>query len=170
MNMRNRDKPKEEIDIDACYNRYGPMVLRRCRKLLRDEEKAFDAMQEVFVKLLEYSERLEGNYLSSLLYRIATNHCLNKIRNERRHQDLDYQYILHHVPAIANQDYGLVARNLLEYVLKEEKKSTHRIAVLYFVNSMTLKEIAALEGMSVAGVHKKIDKVIRFLKNKGGQG
>jgi RNA polymerase sigma-70 factor, ECF subfamily len=168
--MRNPKEQKTDIDIDACYNRYGPMVLRRCRRLLGDEEKAFDAMQEVFVKLLEQSENLDGSYLSSLLYRIATNHCLNKLRNERRHQELDYQYILHHVPAIAHQDYGVVARNLLEYILKEEKKSTHRIAVMYFVYGMTLKEIASAEGMSVAGVHKRIDKVTGFLKNKGGQG
>ena len=28
------------IDVEATYERYGPMVLRRCRTLLRDEERA----------------------------------------------------------------------------------------------------------------------------------
>ena len=41
-----------EIDLEVYYIRYGPMVLRRCRRMLRDEQSAFDAMQEVFVKLL----------------------------------------------------------------------------------------------------------------------
>jgi len=73
-----------EIDIAAYYEQYGPMVLRRCRFLLKDEERALDAMQEVFVKLLENQHRLEGTYPSSLLYRIATNVCLNMLRSKSR--------------------------------------------------------------------------------------
>ena len=36
----------KEIDVEAYYARYGPMLLRRCRRLLRYNEKAFDALQE----------------------------------------------------------------------------------------------------------------------------
>lgn len=73
-----------EIDIAAYYEQYGPMVLRRCKFLLKDEERALDAMQEVFVKLLENHHRLAGTYPSSLLYRIATNVCLNMLRSKSR--------------------------------------------------------------------------------------
>ena len=37
-------------DFDSLYRTFGPMVLRRCRFLLKDEEKALDAMQDVFVR------------------------------------------------------------------------------------------------------------------------
>jgi RNA polymerase sigma-70 factor (ECF subfamily) len=47
---------KNEIDVEAYYARYGPMVLRRCRRLLQDSEKAFDALQDAFEKLLVYRE------------------------------------------------------------------------------------------------------------------
>jgi hypothetical protein len=40
------------------YERFGPMVLRRCRYLLRDEDTALDAMQDVFVRVLERRERM----------------------------------------------------------------------------------------------------------------
>ncbi len=69
-----------EINIEEYYTRYGPMVMRRCRQLLRDEEKALDAMQEVFTKLMINKKRLRGIYPSSLLFRISTNVCLNMIR------------------------------------------------------------------------------------------
>jgi RNA polymerase sigma-70 factor (ECF subfamily) len=36
------------LDIEQFYRRYGPMVLRRCERLLRDPEKAADAMHDVF--------------------------------------------------------------------------------------------------------------------------
>jgi RNA polymerase sigma-70 factor (ECF subfamily) len=31
-------------DFDNLYRQYGPMVLRRCRFILKNEEKALDAM------------------------------------------------------------------------------------------------------------------------------
>jgi RNA polymerase sigma-70 factor (ECF subfamily) len=65
------------------------MVLRRCRFLLRDEDRALDATQEVFVKLLESGSRLRDEFPSSLLYRIATNVCLNMLRTERRARTVD---------------------------------------------------------------------------------
>ena len=72
------------IDAEALYRRYSPMVLRRCRFLLRDEEQASDAMQDVFVQLLRKQEQLHGRYPSSLLYRMATNHSLNLLRRSGR--------------------------------------------------------------------------------------
>src|SRR5262245_33959542 len=60
------------------------MVLRRCRRLLGAEEEARDACQDVFVRLIEHRRRLKQDYPSSLLYRIATNVCLNRIRQRTR--------------------------------------------------------------------------------------
>ncbi|HWM85808.1 MAG TPA: sigma factor, partial [Kofleriaceae bacterium] len=54
------------IDTEEFYRRYGPMVLRRCRQLLHDDERARDAMHDVFVKLLRYQDRLEDTAPSSL--------------------------------------------------------------------------------------------------------
>ena len=48
------------LDVDALYQKYGPMVLRRCRRLLGDEDEAVDVMQEVFVRLLQHRERLSA--------------------------------------------------------------------------------------------------------------
>ena len=35
------------LDSQSYYSTYGPMVLRRCRKLLGDEHAARDAMHDV---------------------------------------------------------------------------------------------------------------------------
>jgi DNA-directed RNA polymerase specialized sigma24 family protein len=60
------------------------MVIRRCRQLLRDEDDALDAAKDVFVRLIERQRELHARYPSSLLYRIATNVCLNRIRDRGR--------------------------------------------------------------------------------------
>src|SRR5512135_3751491 len=82
------------VDVEALYRKYGPMVLRRCRSLLRDEEKAMDAMQNTFVRVLKHSGRLDARAPSSLLYCIATNVCLNMMRSDRRHPQYSDDEIL----------------------------------------------------------------------------
>ena len=154
------------IDIESYYVRYGPMVLRRCRKMLKNEQSAYDAMHEVFLNVLSNQNRLTGDYPSALLYRIATNVCLNRIRNERKHSLNEYLDILHNISFIESQEENS-ARNFLGYILVNEKLYPQQIAVLYFVNGMTIKEIAETKNLSISGVHKHLDKLRRKIRDKG---
>ena len=155
------------IDIESFYVRYGPMVLRRCRRMLQNEQSAHDAMHEVFLKILSNQNRLTGEYPSALLYRIATNVCLNRIRNERKHSLNEYLDILYNTSFFENKETNNSAINLLAYILEKEKESTRQIAVLYFLNGMTIKEIAETKNLSISGVHKHLDKLRRKIREKG---
>jgi Sigma-70 region 2 len=75
------------FDLEACYRRYGPLVHRRCLRLLRSEAQAEEAMHDVFVELLRRQERIEDRGLSSLLFQIATHVSLNRLRTRRRHPE-----------------------------------------------------------------------------------
>ena len=74
----------DRSDVENLYQRYSRLVLQRCRGLLKDEDLAADAMQDTFVKVLCHSATLNLRYPSGLLYRIATNTCLNALRESRR--------------------------------------------------------------------------------------
>lgn len=152
----NMDNEQLGINVEEFYTRYGPMVLRRCRKLLRDEEKARDAMQEVFVKVLINKKRLKNQYPSSLLFRIATNVCLNIIRGERSRPAAADEDILNNIAFYDETEDLLIMGNLLDYIFKREKKSTREIAVMHFLDGMTLKEVADEVGLSVSGVRKRL--------------
>jgi len=135
--------------------------------MLKNEQSAYDATQEVFLKILSSQNRLTGTYPSALLYRVATNVCLNRIRNERKHALNEYLDILHNISFFENQQEDHSARKLLEYVLGKENESTRKIAVMYFVNGMTIKEIAETMNLSISGVHKRLDKLRRKIRDKG---
>lgn len=130
-----------EINIEEYYTRYGPMVMRRCRQLLRDEEKALDAMQEVFTKLMIRQKRLRGIYPSSLLFRISTNVCLNMIRDQRSHRSIDIgsEDLLIQLASYDKGEDRLIIRDLLDRLFRKEKQSTREIATLHFVDGMTLQ-------------------------------
>jgi RNA polymerase sigma-70 factor (ECF subfamily) len=145
-----------EINIEEFYLRYGPMVLRRCRQLLRDEEKAKDAAQEVFAKLLINKKQLKNQYPSSLLFRISTNTCLNMIRDHRNCHLLDGEDILERIAAYDESEEKIVMQDILKKIFRKENPSTREIAVMLYVDGMTHQEVADEIGLSVSGVRKRI--------------
>jgi len=145
----------EYREITALYERYSGMVLRRCRQLLREEALAEDAAQDVFVQFLRHGDRLTAEFPSSLLYRIATNHCLNLIRDLRR-QDPHIEEWLRRLSDWEDPAPRLEARSLLARLFGKHEESTRTMAVLHLLDGMTLEEVADEVGMSVSGVRKRL--------------
>jgi len=144
------------MDVEDLYRRYGPMVIRRCRQLLRNEDEALDVTQDVFVKLLQRRDRLRADYPSSLLYRIATNLCLNRIRDNRRRPETPGDEFLLRIADLEDVEPRLEARSVLNRLFGRHQESTRTIAVLHFQDGMTLEEAAREVGLSVSGVRKRL--------------
>jgi RNA polymerase sigma-70 factor (ECF subfamily) len=74
-------------DVEA----FAPLVeghqerlLRLCERLLGDREEARDAVQEVFLKAFRKAGAFRPRgQVYTWLYRIAVNHCLNRLRRRR---------------------------------------------------------------------------------------
>ncbi|SVE42262.1 uncharacterized protein METZ01_LOCUS495116 [marine metagenome] len=144
------------MDVEELYQRYGPMVMRRCRQLLKEENEALDATQDVFVQILKRRDRLEMTHPSSLLYRIATNQCLNRIRDRQRRATMPGDGFLERVAVLDDTEPRLEARSVLERLFGRHQESTRTMAVLHFQDGMTLEEVAGEVGMSVSGVRKRL--------------
>ena len=155
-----RSARKESIlDIEDLYRRYGPMVLRRCRWMLRDEAWAKDAMQDVFVQLLR-RETLVVDHPSSLLHRIATNVCLNLLRSRKRHPEDQEEDLLLRIASSEDHGGQIEARSVLDRLFGREKESTRTIAVMHLLDGYTLEEVARETGLSVSGIRKRL-RVLR---------
>jgi RNA polymerase sigma-70 factor (ECF subfamily) len=145
------------IDVEAAYRQYGPLVLRRCRKLLRDETRALDAMQDVFVEVLRRHETLTATSPSALFMRVATNVCLNRLRTARRRkEDLGDGILLDLAAALPDGESQSVARRMLTRIFGDGTESTFEMAVMHYVDQMTLEEVAREVGLSVSGVRKRL--------------
>ena len=147
------------VDVKDLYTRYGPLVLRRCRTLLRQEEEAVDAMQDVFVRVLVHQSRLDERGCSSLLYRIATNVCLNRLRSRRRRPEDPQGEVLYEIAKCSSDEGAVEARSLLDRLLSREPESSAVIAVLHLHDGLTLEQVAAEVGMSVSGVRKRLRRL-----------
>ncbi len=139
------------------YTKYGGLVYGRCHYVLGDKTKAEDAMQDVFAKALgHWTEfRSEASPLTWLT-RIATHHCLNLLRAERApwHQRFERE------TRARGEGRGgpqlLEDRDVVRKLLEKLDLETQQALIHYFVDEMTLDEVAAAIGRSVPTVRKRL--------------
>lgn len=145
------------IDIETTYKEFGPMVYRRCLQLLGDEAQAAEAMQDVFVKLMGVEE---VSAPSSLLYIMATRHCLNILRSKKRRPEDAGGDLVYEIASARDFEETSKARLLLAQLFGRTPESSRVIAVLHYLDGLTLEEVAKEVGMSVSGVRKRL-RVLR---------
>lgn len=144
------------IDVESMYRRYAPMVLRRCRHLLDDEEDALEAMQETFVRMLEHADRLDNRAPSSLLWTTATRVSLNRIRAQGSRPTRGAAQELVDRIAVAPLEGQLFARRVLDKLFGRHDDTARAVAVMHHVDGMTHAQVAEVVGLSVSGVRFKL--------------
>ena len=145
------------IDVAAWYQKYGPMVIRRCRYILRNEDDALDAVHDVFINLIRSESKLDSSFPSCLLYTMATNVCLNRLRKMKPEKLKDFSGEGEALP-FTDEGYAQVdAELLLADILKNESEMNRTICFMYHADGMTLKEIGEAVGLSISGVRKRLE-------------
>lgn len=115
-------------------------------------------MHDVFVQILSH-DQLDDRAPSSLMFRIATNVCLNRIRSRKRRPEDGDPDLLEQIATQTEPGDRSTARSVLDALFREEPEDTALIAVLHLHDKMTLEEVASEVGMSVSGVRKRLAKL-----------
>lgn len=150
--------PRHDLQSDgllkALYEAHAPAVFARCRYLLRDEETARDALQDVFVKVLRALPEFRSQASPhTWVLKIATHHCLNLKRAERAQWR---EQVKHLAAGRAHETEPPERRELLRALLGAAGPEEQEVAVLTFVDEMTQAEIAAVTGRSLPTVRKRL--------------
>jgi RNA polymerase sigma-70 factor (ECF subfamily) len=150
------ERPSRAAEL---YALYGPAVYRRCLRLLRDEEAARDATQDVFVKLVREMGRLEDRENAmGWLYTVATRHCLNVLRDRKRRGERDPIDDLE--LAAPESPSGLPGRVLARAVLARFDEGTQAVAVGVLVDGMEQEELASALGVSRKTVQRRLERFL----------
>ncbi|MDR1468425.1 MAG: sigma-70 family RNA polymerase sigma factor [Spirochaetaceae bacterium] len=156
------------VDIEAWYKKYLPLVFRRCRIMLRSDDDAFDAAQDVFVRALR-ARHIHGAYPSTLLYTIATRVCLNRLRSRQRHAGDDSGELFDETAfPVADASFDEAeARLVTETIMRQTSEETRALLYMYFVDGMSLEETGRILGLSASGVRKRIVKFRERMEKHG---
>jgi RNA polymerase sigma-70 factor (ECF subfamily) len=151
----------DRLLVEDLYRRYGFQVERRCRRVLGDTDEATDAAQEVFVQLLSKGGDFRGTAdWMTWLYRVATNVCLNRVRDRSRRAALLRENADEVVPSSlpAPDASGHTDRRFLLELLGELDETTQEIVIYHLVDELPQGEIAELVGLSRVTVNKRLMK------------
>ena len=150
-------------ELAELYRRYGHLVLRRCRSILRDEAEALDAMQDVFVRALRYSRSIDrAESRLGWLYRTAERCCFDRLRKGSRQVTVEPQTLERVARSgIDSPQAAAEAREVILAFLGRFDEKVQRVAVLHYVDGMPQEEIASTLGWSRRTVGKKLGLVRR---------
>lgn len=150
-----------KLDIEQLYRDHGYLVLRRARQILNDDEEAREALQDVFVSLASDPGQFTGaSSISTYLYRVTTNYCLNRLRNVRRRARLTEH-------ARTNGTWTIHAEATVDAqgALRRLPEKLARLAVYYYIDEMTQDEIADVLGCSRKAVGKRLARLHREIES-----
>jgi RNA polymerase sigma-70 factor (ECF subfamily) len=153
---------KSEFDerIRDLYNRYGSVVHSRCRYILGSEDEAWDATQEVFIKLVKWLPVIDKKEsVFSWLTRTATNHCISILRKKR---GIGFDETVHSGGAEGwDPEKRMVIREIMQRLMEPWDKKTRQIVVYTYIDGYTQEEIARLTGMGESTIRKYLTRFRR---------
>ncbi|MBV8757673.1 MAG: sigma-70 family RNA polymerase sigma factor [Deltaproteobacteria bacterium] len=132
-------------ELDKLYREHGHCVLRRARRLLKNDQDARDVVQDVFLAIFREPERFEAkSSVATYLYAAATHACLNRLRDGKTRTRL--VAIEASVPRHMNArgETRALAAEILAGLSDEEAA----LAVYLFCDELTHDEVAGLLGCS----------------------
>ena len=132
--------------LATLYQRYGPAVYSRCRRILQDDTLAEDATQEVFMRVLRHLDKAPGDEQAlAWIYRISTNYCLN-LRRDRCAQ-AEPTATLPDAPGRSPED-GILDRDACLRILDNAPEGLRAAALLYHFDGVEQGRIAQILGVS----------------------
>lgn len=163
---------REQAAMTALFERYGHLVYGIALNLLKSPDAAKDAMQQVFIQLLDDLPRFQIAHFKSWLYRVARNHCLMQLRKARVVDNNVFVEDAAADDAWDVEDEGGVHHKLAEEAryerleaALEELSDEQRVCIqLFYLQKLTYAEISEKTGYTLLAVKSHIQNGRRNLK------
>lgn len=146
--------------FEDCYRRVFPLVLAKCRRMLRGDSDAMDVAQDVFVRLWRHRELVHDHAaLTAWLYRTSTRLVIDRARQRALSQES-----LRHLVLALEETAGLdtearfSSRRQLRSVLSECPAGELEVAILSRLDRLTHPEIAEVVGVGERTVRRMLGR------------
>ncbi len=175
----------DRVAFDQLVRRYYRKIYATCYRLLNNREEAEDAVQDVFLKVYRNAASFkQEKRFSTWVYRVAVNHCLNRLRWKKKRRWLSLDRF---VRKSGEEENGTRLADFVEEkkvlqpdenLLRAERAwavrkaiaslpEQQRVAViLHRYEGLSYKEIADVMGTSVSSVEARLHRAKVALAKK----
>ncbi len=172
---------RDEAAFTELVRRHQHAVYRLVLRMLGNPQEAEDMAQEVFVAVFRHIDSFRGDSnLSTWLYRVATNHCKNRIKYLHRRRaessatldslgdhDLSAQGAPEHAsPAPDQVLQGWRVERRLQEALGELDEEHRLMIVLRDLEGLPYGEIATITGLAEGTVKSRLHRARLALRER----
>ncbi|CCC57844.1 RNA polymerase sigma factor [Caloramator australicus] len=162
----------KENDIDAfesLFKQYENKIYNIAYYILKNEHDAMDVTQEVALKIYRSISNFKGDSkLSTWIYRITYNTCLDYIKKRKEDLSLD-EYIAIEGETIDNTEDTYESnelRNIIKNCILKLNEDFRTIIVLRDVHGFSYQEIAGILNIEVGTVKSRLNRAREALKKE----
>ncbi|ADV47923.1 RNA polymerase, sigma-24 subunit, ECF subfamily [Cellulophaga algicola DSM 14237] len=164
------DTPEQNVCEEEVYNvlfkANSKTVFNYIYYKYGNEEKAYDVVQEAFIKLWENCAKVSAEKAKSFVYTVANNLYLNVIKAEKvrlkyAKETLD---VSHETPDFILEEKEF--KKKLETALSDLPENQRTTFLLNRIDGKKYKEIAEMEGVSIKAIEKRMHLALKTLREK----
>ena len=145
--------------VKVAYERYGHLVLRRCRAIMRSDHLAQDALQEVFMRLLKYGDKFfTAETPLRWIYRMSDRVCFDLLRKNAR-EPIAEQASIDNLSMRTNPGQIIADRQLAFKFISRLDHTSQQVAILYFLDGLNQGQIARELGCARQTVNRKLSEI-----------
>jgi RNA polymerase sigma-70 factor, ECF subfamily len=160
--------PVPQPEIAHLYAAHAARVLRWVRRFSTERDPE-ELVHEIFVKVIERIEQFRAEASpTTWLYRVTTNHCLNRMRDQGRRAELRREH-LDATWAIAVEPADQETVTMLGQLFRALDAEQAEVAVYYFIDGMTHAEIARIVGCSERTVGNRLERLRKAARAAAGE-
>ncbi|WP_298487915.1 sigma-70 family RNA polymerase sigma factor [uncultured Maribacter sp.] len=164
MSNKEQDNVCKEEVFSSLFSSHSKTVFNYIYYKYGNEEKAYDAVQEAFVKLWENCSKVVPAKAKSYVYTVANNLYLNVIKAEKvrlKHRD-KVVTTTNESPEFLMEETQF--KEKLETALDNLPENQRTTFLLNRIDGKKYKEIAEMEGVSVKAIEKRMHLALKSLR------
>lgn len=153
--------------LGELYQRYMELVYGVCLKYLKEPEDAKDSVLNIFEELISKLKKHEVENFRSWLYQLAKNHCLMKLRKDKKGAivKIDTGLMQSHENVHLNGELEKEEKLLqLQYCLEQLAAEHRKVIELFYMQGKCYNEISGETGLEWNKVRSAIQNGRRNLK------
>lgn len=151
-----------EKELRVLYERYAPLVHARCRSILRSGDEAWDATQEVFMKLHKALPSIQNKeVIYSWLLSTSTNHCISELRKRRSVSFNDEIHSVSGGDQVPHQEKELLLKEVLDHFLAPWDRKVREVVMYAYFDGYKQEEIAGITGLGASTIRKYLTRFKR---------
>ncbi|MCG2459867.1 RNA polymerase sigma factor [Flavobacteriaceae bacterium F89] len=166
MKIGDKNHVCEEEVYAALFDTHSKTIFNYIYYKFGNEEKAYDVVQEAFIKLWENCSKVSPDKAKSYVYTVSNNLYLNvikaeKVRLKHRQEALNLEY---ETPEFVMEQREF--KDKLEKALQNLPENQRTTFLLNRIDGKKYVEIAELEGVSVKAIEKRIHLALKSLREQ----